>query len=155
MKILRLIAKAADHGGALVLFLMMMLTVVNIIGRNFFGSPLSGTTEICSFMLLLIIALGIGAAAFERRHIKVDLIMDRLPKKVQLNIDIVMLILTFIYLGLMTWAAARQGLLPTRYTAAIGIPDTPFKWIFAIGWGLCCLGSLSVLIETLREKRKR
>jgi hypothetical protein len=54
----------------------------------------------------------------------------------------------------MTWANARQALVPTRYTAAIGIPDTPFKWVFAVGWGLCCLGSLAVLIENFQTRGK-
>jgi TRAP-type C4-dicarboxylate transport system permease small subunit len=155
MRILRLIAKAADYGSALVLFSMMILTVANSIGRSFLNSPISGTTEICAYMLLMIIGLGIGAAAFERKHIKVDLVMDHLPKKAQLVIDTAMLILTFIMLGIMTWANARQAIIiPTRYTAAIGIPDTPFKWVFAVGWGLCCLGSLAVLIENFRKRGK-
>jgi TRAP-type C4-dicarboxylate transport system permease small subunit len=155
MRIVRLIAKAADYGGALVLFLMMMLAVANIIGRSFLHNPISGTTEISAYMLLMIIGLGLGAAAFERRHIKVDLVMDHLPKKAQLVIDTVMLIFTFIMLAIMTWANARQAIIiPTRYTAAMGIPDTPFKWVFAVGWGLCCLGCLAVLIETLRKRGK-
>jgi TRAP-type C4-dicarboxylate transport system permease small subunit len=154
MRIVRLIAKAAHYGSAIVLFSMMMLAVANIIGRSFLHSPVNGTTEISAFMLLMIIGLGLGAAAFERRHIKVDLVMDHLPKKAQFVIDTAMLLLTFIMLGIMTWANGRQALVPTRYTAAIGIPDTPFKWVFAVGWGLCCLGSLAVLIENFQKRGK-
>jgi TRAP-type C4-dicarboxylate transport system permease small subunit len=155
MRILRLIAKAADYGSGLTLISMMVLTMANAFSRYFFNSPISGATEIGAYQLLLIVGLGLGAAGFERRHIKVDLVMDHLPKGAQLVIDVAMLIVTFIYLGIMTWANARQAvIIPTRYTAAIGIPDTPFKWVFAVGWGLCCLGSLYVLIETLQNWKR-
>jgi TRAP-type C4-dicarboxylate transport system permease small subunit len=154
MKILRFIVKVGEYGAALTLFALMMLTSANIIGRSFFHFPVKATIEIGGYMLLIIVALGLGAAAVEGRHIKVDLVMDRLPKKTQLVIDTAMSLLSFVMLAITTWVMAQSAMAPTRYTAAVRIPDTPFKWVFAAGWGLCCIGALVVTIENFRKRGK-
>jgi TRAP-type C4-dicarboxylate transport system permease small subunit len=107
-------------------------------------------------MLVLIVALGLGAAAIENNHIKVDLLMDRLSKRAQFIIDAGILSLTVIMLALTTWSVVRVAITtPTRYTIVLHIPDTPFILIFGIGgWGLCCLGALVVLIQLLRKRGK-
>lgn len=154
MKILRLVVKVGEYIAALTLFALMILTSANIIGRSFFSFPVQGTIEVGSYMLLTIVALGLGGAAVEGRHIKVDLLMDHLSKKTQLAIDTAMSLLSFVMLGVTTWVMVHSALAPTRYTASLRIPDTPFKWIFAVGWGLCCIGALFVTIENFRKRGK-
>jgi TRAP-type C4-dicarboxylate transport system permease small subunit len=154
MKILNLLVRVGEYGAILSLFVLMMLVVANIVGRYFFHHPVMGTVEIGSYLLLMIVGLGLGGAALERRHIKVDLLMDRLPKKTQLIIDIVMLIGSVIMLGVMTWASGDSAMGPTRYSAAMRIPDTPFKWVFTVGWAMCCMGALALLIQNFQQRRK-
>lgn len=154
MKILNLIVKIGEYGASLSLFVLMMLIVVNIVGRYFFHHPLLGTVEVSSYLLLMIVGLGLGGAALERRHIKVDLLMDRLSKKIQRAVDTVMLIGSVILLAVMTWANANSAMSPTRYTSAMGIPDTPFKWVFTAGWAMCCIGALALLIQNFRTRGK-
>lgn len=156
MKVIRLITKIGAYGACVSLVILMVVSVSNAIGRYFFNAPLRGTLEINSYMLVLIVALGLGAAAIETKHIKVDLLMARLSKRAQFYIDAAMLSLTVITLALTTWSVVRVAITTaTRYTIVLHIPDTPFIWIFGIGgWGLCCLGALVVLIQLLRKRGK-
>ena len=156
MKILRLITKVGEYGACVALIVLMVVSVSNAIGRYFFNSPIRGTLEINSYMLVLIVALGLGGAAIEYKHIKVDLLMDRLSKRAQFYIDVVILSLTVIMLALATWFVVEVAItVGTRYTIVLHIPDKPFILIFGIcGWGFCCLGALAVLIQLLKKRGK-
>lgn len=154
MKVLKLITRSAQYVAGVALIVIVVMQTSTIAGRFFFDHPISGVGEISSYMLMLIIALGLAGAAIERRHIKVDLVMDHLPKKAQFVIDTVMFAVSFIILGIMTWATSIKAMLPPRYTPELYIPDTPFKWAFVVGWGLCCISTLALVIENLRKRGK-
>ena len=91
MKIIYGTAKTLHYLAAAGLLVLMVLQVANMIGRYFFNSPIQGTTDLGSYMLLIITALGLGWAALERRHISVGLVMDLFPSRVQLVTDTIIL----------------------------------------------------------------
>jgi TRAP-type C4-dicarboxylate transport system permease small subunit len=154
MKVLKLLTKYMEYGSGLAAIIIMMMTVASIISRTFLGVPISGVLELSSHLLLIVVVLGLGGAVVERRHIKVDLVMDHLPKKAQFVIDNIILFLSFVIFGIITWGAGRRALLPPVYTSALEIPDTPFRWALCISLGLCCVSSLALIIENFRNRGK-
>ena len=154
MRILHLITRYMAYGSAVALFFLMMLTVAHVTGRSFFNSPVTGAIEISTYMLLVIVALGWCSAALEQRHIRVDLVVNRLPKRAQFIITNITLIVSFVVLALATWANGIAAMGGPRYTSILKIPDIPFKWVMTVGFGMFCICTLVVIIENLRKRGK-
>ena len=143
-----------SYGSAAALFFLMMLTVAHVTGRSFFNSPVTGTIEIGTYMLLVIVTLGWCSIALADGHIKVDLVVNRLPKRAQFIIINSTLILSFIILLFATWSNGIAAMGDARYTSILKIPDIPFKWVMTVGFGLFCICTLVVIIENLRKRGK-
>jgi TRAP-type C4-dicarboxylate transport system permease small subunit len=154
MKIVNLITRYMAYGSAVALFFLMMLTVVHVVGRSFFNSPVTGAIEISAYVLLLVVALGWSSAALAQGHIKVDLVVNRLPKRAQFIITNITLILSFVVLALATWASGIAAMGNPRYTSVLKVPDIPFKWVMTVGFGMFCICTLVVIIENLRKRGK-
>jgi TRAP-type C4-dicarboxylate transport system permease small subunit len=142
------------YSSAAALFFLMMLTVVHVMGRSFFNSPVKGAIEISAYVLLLIVALGWASAVLGQGHIKVDLVVNRLPKRAQFIITNITLILSFVALALATWASGIAAMGDPRYTSVLKIPDIPFKWVMTVGFGMFCICTLAVIIENFRKRGK-
>ncbi|WP_376870702.1 TRAP transporter small permease [Albirhodobacter sp. R86504] len=69
--------------GGVMLMSMMGLTIVDVIGRYIFNSPLSGATELTELLLAATIFLGLPAVSLSDDHVTVDLITDKLPQALQ------------------------------------------------------------------------
>ncbi len=65
---------------ALATFVMMVLVVVNILGRYLFNKPLDGTLEFTESLLVLIIFLSLALTQYDGGHIRVTLLTRRMPK---------------------------------------------------------------------------
>jgi TRAP-type C4-dicarboxylate transport system permease small subunit len=124
-----------------------------MVGRVIFGSPIQGTTDIGSYMLLVVTALGLGWAALEGRHIKVDLVTDRLPAKARLAIAVVILTITLGVVIYVTYVNAWAALTwPERTTSVLKIPYKPFRLLLSLGFGVLGLCTLVVLVNTIRSR---
>ena len=143
-----------SYGSAAALFFLMMLTVAHVTGRSFFNSPVTGAIELSTYTLSVIVALGWCSLALADGHIKVDLVVNRLPKRAQFIIINSTLILSFIILLFATWANGIAAMGDARYTSILKIPDIPFKWVMTVGFGLFCICTLVVIIENLRKRGK-
>jgi len=61
------------------LFMMMILTLLDVFGRYLFNSPIMGAYEITELMLVILIFAGIPLASANDEHIAVDLIDGVMP----------------------------------------------------------------------------
>ena len=151
MKIIYGIAKYLQYIAAAGLVVLMMLQVANMVGRYFFQSPIQGTTDLGSYMLLVIVSLGLGWAALEGRHIKVGLIMDRVPPKARFIIDNVVLLVTLavvVYVAYLNLLAGATW--PPRVSSVLKIPYNPFRIFFGCGFAVLGACTLVVIIENFR-----
>src|SRR5690625_2971295 len=67
---------------ALIVFLMMMVTVIDVTGRYLFNAPLFGALEITEILMGLLVFLGMPLATAGREHISISLLSDALPARV-------------------------------------------------------------------------
>ncbi|QEW19625.1 Neu5Ac permease [Marinibacterium anthonyi] len=65
--------------GGVMMMSLMGLTVVDVIGRYLFNSPLRGAAELTEMLLASVIFLGLPAVALSDDHVTVDLMIDRMP----------------------------------------------------------------------------
>lgn len=73
---LKWVAFLLELAAAVLLFLLMLLTCVDVVGRYFFNNPLVGATELTEIALSLIIFAAIPVITWRHGHIVVD-ILDR------------------------------------------------------------------------------
>lgn len=88
--------------GAVALTAMMMLTVVDVIGR-FFKSPIFGSVELVGFMATIVVAAALPYTYKMDGHVGVEILVRLLPDKAQAWVDIFTRILSLFLFILITW----------------------------------------------------
>ena len=88
--------------GASALTGMMLLTVVDVIGR-FFKYPIFGSVELIGFLATIIVAAALPYTYKVDGHVGVEILVRLLSKKNQLIIDLFTRTLTLILFGLVSW----------------------------------------------------
>ncbi|HSL60588.1 MAG TPA: TRAP transporter small permease [Desulfotignum sp.] len=88
--------------GAIALTTMMMLTVVDVIGR-FFKSPIFGSVELVGFLATIVVASALPYTYKVDGHVGVEILVRLLSDKTQTVIDIFTRTITLILFILITW----------------------------------------------------
>jgi TRAP-type C4-dicarboxylate transport system permease small subunit len=138
-----------------VLCLMMLLTVVDVGGRYFFNHPITGTTEICRLMMVIIVFPSLAWAALGRLHVRVDILVTHLPRRVQAVFNAVTLLIALGTYFIITWRSFLESAVVQRYTSLLGISFTPFYWIMSVGFAVFCIAIVVLIIENTMEALKR
>jgi TRAP-type C4-dicarboxylate transport system permease small subunit len=133
----------------------MILTVANVILRDFFEKPIMGTPELSEFMMVLVVFLALAWCAITRKHVKVELFTSRFSTRTQAILNGITLILALGIYIVITWQSALESMAVYDTTSLLRIPHTPFYWSMTSGLGLFCLSILVLIIENIIEARKR
>jgi len=88
--------------GAVALTTMMMLTVVDVIGR-FFKMPIFGSVELVGFLATIVVAAALPYTYKMDGHVGVEILVRLLSEKTQIWFDIFTRTLTLILFILITW----------------------------------------------------
>ncbi len=88
--------------GMTALVCMMLLTVVDVIGR-FFKYPIFGSVELVGFFATIIVATALPYTYKMDGHVGVEILVRLLSKKTQLIIDIITRVISLALFCLITW----------------------------------------------------
>jgi len=88
--------------GALAITAMMLLTVVDVIGR-FFKYPIFGSVELVGFLATVIVAAALPYTYKVEGHVGVEILVRLMSKKIQLIIDLFTRTLSLVLFCLVTW----------------------------------------------------
>jgi len=109
-------AMAGAWLAATVLALMFLLGISEIVARSAFGTSLSFSVEIISYMILLVLFWGSGWAMVGDHHISMSLLTNMLPKRWQtaltaLNLVVASFLALLILAALLmwTWETYQRG----------------------------------------------
>ncbi|WP_052144878.1 TRAP transporter small permease [Halalkalibacter okhensis] len=135
-------SKGLENIAAVILFLSAMLVIANVISRRVFNMPITGTLDLVLFFTTALIALSIAYCAVDGGHISISIFVDRLPKKVQKIINVIIGTISALFLVLV----ARQLVLYAISSHASGDvsltlrwPHYPFIILLAVGFGVLAL----------------
>ena len=121
--------------GSGILAVLMVFTFVTVALRYFFGSPIKGDVDLSSYMMVLVIPSGLALTAIRKKHIRVDVITQLLPKRVQLGLSVFAHLLSLFLVSLMIWQTVEQALSwlasGTRPTLT-AIPYYPFAFVCTV-----------------------
>jgi len=140
-----------------ILVAMMILTVLDVFLRRVFNSPIPFSLELVEFMMVVTGFLGLAWCAMSGAHIRVDLIVSRMPARAQGIIDSLCYLAGFGISAIIAWRSVMESLairkLHTESTV-LGIPIFPFYWVVAAGFAALALSILILLARSLKEAAK-
>lgn len=144
--------KVLAYSAGSVLSLMMFLIMCDVILRYIFNKPIIGAYEIVQYMMAILTSFAVVYCAYEKGHVSVEVVFDRLPKSVQLILACIISFLLLILLVLFSWQNVLyiKELYNQRIVSAIlYIPTYPFVAAVAISFIGSCVVVLIDFIETL------
>lgn len=156
MKVIKKITEGAKVLVMIAIVLMMMITVVDVVLRKFFASPILGVTEY-SQMVMIVILLAAAYTGMADAHIKVDIVTNRLPKKAQDVLQIITLVLTLgislILSSSITYAGINAFKMKLKFLT-VKILQAPFILLYAMGIFVLALASICLIVEVIRRMKK-
>jgi len=141
---------------AAALFALMMVTVIDVTGRNLFNRPLRGGYELSGLLLMSMFFLALPFATAADRHIAVNLV-DRVlgPRGLHLLRQFYRLA-GAVLLGFLCAYAVRKGHSSARYgdvTMFLRLPLAPFIYFAAGSLGLSGLVLAGQFLRGLLTRR--
>ena len=85
------------------LFLMVILTCVDVVGAKMFRTPIFGALDIVMLAQLVAISFAVSMALILGRHIQVEFFVPLLPKRLQAVIDCIVHFLGLALFLLIVW----------------------------------------------------
>jgi TRAP-type C4-dicarboxylate transport system permease small subunit len=144
-------SRSLEWIGVIGILLMFLVNFIDVIGAKFFRWPLPGSVELISFSQIVAVAPAIAFALILGRHIRVEFIIDRFPRRVRAAISSMSSFLSFILFALIVWQSYLYGV-SLQKSGEIGstsyIPFYPFAYLIAF----CCIPvCMAFLIEVLKS----
>jgi TRAP-type C4-dicarboxylate transport system permease small subunit len=136
------------------LIVAVLYNFVNVVGRYVFGRTFISADEVQIYIMVYIAFLGAAVATWRRMHLRMDVLVQRLPRGVQAGLGVVELLLTVVLAGFVLYVASgyvRQMAGLDARSQNAGIP----MWIphsaIVIGFGLIAVLSVLQTIQLFRK----
>jgi len=133
---------------AMVLFLMMMITAVDVIGRYVLNKPLTGGFEITEMLLAALIYCGLPLVSQRREHIVIDTFDPLMSARVKRALDVVAEIVCSLTLGGIGYLIFRRAARVAEYgdtTSVLKWPLAPVAYLMGTMILIACLIHLSLI----------
>lgn len=145
---------------SIALIIMMFVTVINVVGRMFFHSPLYGSVELINLAGVFLVGFALSVTESEKGHIVIEIMIRKLPAKLELPFYIIATLITLGTLSFVTWGAyvfAWDTIIkPGSLTPVMHLPDAPFKFSWVAGcimvWCYFAYHLVQAVIRFLRKE---
>jgi len=152
-KMLKSITEGTLSVAALVALLVALVGTIDVLTTRVIAQAIPGAFELSEAGLVLMVFLGMAIVTKEENHIKVDILVNRMPKRWQLIFAVFGLALTTGFLGLMTWQMGSLALKSLRIqemaTGLLPFPIYPVKMAAVLGLATATIEALRRLVSAL------
>ena len=138
---------------ATLLFSLMMLTLLDVLGRYALSAPINGSYEITELLLAAIIFSALPLVSAKDDHITVDLIDAFVPQFIAWLRDVaITLVCTIILAGISynVWHKAEESVRYGDQTAMLFLPTAPVYFFISIAIGFSSLITLMLAWQYAR-----
>jgi TRAP-type C4-dicarboxylate transport system permease small subunit len=158
IKATKLLNTILMHICVCMLFIMMLLGGVDVLGRYFLNRPILGTFEIFEILLPGIVLLGLGFTQADKAHITVNILVDRLPRRMRTLTDFCTTIMALVMSILILWRGIVTALLysnQNRLISNIHVPMYLPHLFVALGFLALCAVLVVQMLQSLTKLRER
>lgn len=135
---------------------MMALTCVDVAGRMF-RHPVFGSYELISFMAAVVVAGALPDAHSEKRHIGVEIVVNKLSPKIQNVFELVTNVLSLALFSIVTWRMIVYGLSMKKsgeVSMNLNLPEYIVIFIVGFGFLVFCASIIKTLVDTVQNLRE-
>jgi len=145
--------------GSILLMGMMFLIVCDVAGGYLFNKPIQGKLEVTEFIMAALVFLTLSYTQAIKAHIKVDLLVERVPDRARLILELVAYLLGLMLFVFILWEgvmSAKEAWEVSEVTeGVIPFPTFPAKLTIPIGSFLLCLRFIVDIVEVLKGLMKK
>lgn len=129
-------------------FMLMVLAVVSVGGRNLLNAPLPGYVDWIEQAMPLIAFMGIAYVQRDGTHIRMDIVIGRLRGRWLWGAELISVVLIFLLMALLVWGSWAHFQRSFDFGAPmwsrdssidIGIPLWPAKLLAPVAFSVLCL----------------
>jgi TRAP-type C4-dicarboxylate transport system permease small subunit len=143
--------RGLSYAGMAFIFPMMLLTTVDATGRDLLSRPVRGAFEVSSLVLSVFILLGLAYAQQMKDHVRVTMLIDRLPVRLSCAINMLTTLLCMFIVAVMAWQGVAVAYESSSVTDMLRIPQFPFRLLVTLAGVLLFLEFLCDLIDEGRR----
>jgi TRAP-type C4-dicarboxylate transport system permease small subunit len=158
VRILNYISIIERNVGAFFMLGVVIIMCANVVYRGF-GGIIAGTFDLVELLIIPAIGFALVTVELQRRHIVVDMVTTRLPKKLQSWMVIFVTFIGLLYWAAICWASWKmllKKMVTGEHTQLLQVSVIPFRiiWVFALAW-VCVMVilNLSKMVKELGGKK--
>ena len=137
---------------SLLMYILVAVVTVEVIMRYIFNRPSYWNWDILVIVFSLICVLGAGSVLLRRRHVMIDVIVERFSPRVRAIIDLVTFGFFCLGVGVLVWlafqGAERSIDVKESITSVLAPPLYPLRVVWLIG---VCLLLLQGIVKFIRD----
>jgi len=118
--------------GACSLIPLMILTTLDVAGRDVFNYPVPGTVELSQYLLVTFVLMGLAYTQQAKGHVPVSVLTSRLPLRGQLLLKITSSLLGLFLFSLLAWQGWEIAMEERTVSDLLRIPQSPFRTLVAV-----------------------
>ena len=140
--------------GLAAMLLIMAITCIDVVGAKVFHWRLFGAIDVVMLSQIVAIAFAASMVLIVGRHIQVEFIIARLPRRAQAVIDSIVLLLGLVLFSLIIWRLCVLGYtfqISGEYSQSAHIPYYPFAYCIALASIPVCLVLLLKFLKSIKK----
>lgn len=144
--------------GMVVLGLIILVIVVDVVGRAVFNKPLLGSFELTEFSLVVVVFFSVAWCAVQKGHIEVTIITDRLKARPKAVLAVFTSLLSLGIVSIIAWQCILEAIYVMgtgKSSAILAIPNAPFYWVMSSGFVLLGFQVLIDFFNNIVEAAKK
>uniref|UniRef100_A0A7C2P1A9 TRAP transporter small permease n=1 Tax=candidate division WOR-3 bacterium TaxID=2052148 RepID=A0A7C2P1A9_UNCW3 len=153
-KMIKRLSEWFGIGGALFIFPLIVITIIDVAGRNLLNKPIPGTFEISEYLLVIIIMSGLGFTQRIKGYAKVDFFIKNISEKSKAFLALFTTFLCILIVFVIIYKGLLEGLTERTVSDALKIPQKPFRLLVPIGSFVLLIEFFIDFIDNLKRFRK-
>ena len=144
--------------GAVFLLTVMAVIVCNVFYRAL-GGIIPGTYDLVELLIVPALAFALVTVELAKRHTIVDMILNYLPSKARLWVELAMTLISLTFWSIVCWASYWITMEKMRIgertdTLRVSIIPIRWLWVFALGWLIVVIVlNTCKLIAEIRDRK--
>ncbi len=137
------------------ILVMAIVAIVNVVGRNLFGTSFSWVEEVTQFSVVLVTFVGTAYAARNGLHIRMSALTDALPPKAKKFMAVIIATGTGLFMAYMTYYSVIyvKGLYTmNKFTLGLQIPVYFIILWVPLGFAMAALQYFATVWKNLKEE---